>query len=212
MITHFLIFPIFVWGAIGLIGGALFGIGLGFLADLFSGDKRKLGILGMESSGKTYFLNILRNKRAIETATGREVRDAFKLTLDNGKVITIEKGYDTGGAKEFMTFYKETIHSSDVLFYFFDINKYFNDLVYQRDCNSRFFFIDGERFNYNTKVKKDVIIVATHRDKCSLSDSEINKKFTSVVGNKTYKEMIKNVVFINLTDNKATNEFINKAF
>lgn len=207
MITHFLIFPLFVWGAI-IIGSALIG---GGAVAIFSGDKRQLGILGMEYSGKTYFLNILRNKRSVG-GTGREDYESFKFRLASGNEITIKKGYDMGGAKDYMNYYKEVVNTSDVLFYFFDINKYFNDLTYQRDCNSRFFFIDGERFNPNTKVKKDIVVVATHRDKCLLSDSEINKKFTSVVGNKTYKEMVKNIVFINLTDNKATTEFINKVF
>ncbi|MDR2223900.1 MAG: GTPase domain-containing protein [Flavobacteriaceae bacterium] len=209
MITHFLILPIVIWGAV-VLGGLIFGAAI---SGMFKDPKRnKLGVLGMQFSGKTLFLNFLQGFDYTERATGREDYNEFRFKTSTGKEILIAKGEDYGGSKEYRTFYKTVVDRSDVLFFFLDISKYLNDVDYKRDCNSRFLFIDSLRIDSKTQEKKEVIVVATHRDLCSLSDSDIQKSFLKEVENKTYIKMVEKIVFINLHDKTLTKKFINKVF
>ncbi|WGU67566.1 hypothetical protein QIU18_05430 [Capnocytophaga canimorsus] len=60
--------------------------------------------------------------------------------------------------------------------------------------------------------EKKVLIVATHTDLCGIHSSQIKSKFDEIVSGKGYKNMLQQVCFINLNDEKQVEEFINKTF
>lgn len=203
MNTISLVLPLIpiLWGIGILIGG----IGIAAASGAFKDPKvNKLGILGMQGSGKTLFLSYLRNIPFIDQATGRKSYPSFKYKLNNGKEITISSGLDYGGGNIYRLEYDKVINDSDVILYLFDIGKYLRNeldsdgIKYQRSCNSRF-----EHIYSNIKnIKKPILVIATHKDKSALSQNEMEQRFSALVKNKSYKDMLKDVEYINLTDNR----------
>ena len=198
---------------LAILGGGLIGglIG-GFIGSLFEEKENKLGVLGMQQAGKTKFLSFLRGVPYVERSTSREEYDSFTIYLKEGKEVHISQGIDIGGGDTYRSEYKKIIENSDVVFYFFDINKYFKDevmkdrITYRRECNSRFEFI------FDSIKDKQVLLVATHTDLCGLHSSQIKSKFDEIVSGKRYKDMLQQVCFINLNDKRQVEEFINKTF
>jgi hypothetical protein len=206
-----LILPILGWIAAILIGS--FGIA-GFAGAFDDPKKNKLGVLGMQASGKTFFLNFLRNIPFIEGQTNRQTYESFKYKLSNGKEITIASGIDIGGGNLYRVDYNNIIEKSDVLLYLFDLGKYLKDSKdfdgqsYQRNCNSRFEHI----FSKVITNKKPTLIIATHKDKIGLPEYEMVKKFNTLVKNKKYKAMLETVELVNLTDDKEIKSLADKIF
>ena len=207
MIVTPLILPLLGWGAAILLGGIGIASAAGFFKDP---DKNKLGVLGMQQAGKTRFLSFLRGVPFIEGQTSRSGYDDFVYTLSNGKKIYIKAGVDIGGGEIYKVDYNRIINESDVLLYFFDIDKYLNDnnLGYRRDCNSRFEHI----YDKAKEAKAPVVVIATHRDKCSYGDSVMKQKFDSLVQNKGYKKMLNEVQYVNLTNNSDMKKLADKIF
>ncbi|SDH82897.1 GTPase domain-containing protein [Myroides phaeus] len=217
MITHFLILPFLLWGAAVILIGGTAGIGIGYLSEKYAKTmeditKNKLGILGMQGAGKTRFLNFLEGKPFLESSTNRKDYLDFTYQLKNGKKITIASGKDIGGGNVFRVDYESILKNSDIILFFFNINAYlknFSDsdkILYQRSCNSRF-----EHIYIRVKEeKKPVVIIATHRDECLLSDEEMTRKFNELVQNKNYTEMLKKVIYVNLTNSVETKELVEK--
>ena len=215
---------IFLLGGIGGIASVAF-----FLKN---SQKDKLGVLGMQQAGKTRFLSFLRGVPFDEGQTSRKDYDDFVYKLSNGKKIYIKAGKDIGGDDMYRGDYNEVISESDVLLYFFDIDKYLNDnnRGYRRDCNSRFEHIyDQAKARARAKAKAKakgipdmvreilgrkfpIIIIATHKDKCSYGDSEMKQKFDSLVQNKPYKNMLNEVQYVNLTNDTETRRLADKIF
>ncbi|MFK8303334.1 GTPase domain-containing protein [Capnocytophaga stomatis] len=193
-------------------GGVIGGLIGGFIGSLFEEKENKLGVLGMQQAGKTKFLSLLRGEAYVERSTSIEKYEPFTIYLKGGKEVRISQGVDIGGGDTYRLKYKEIIENSDVVFYFFDINKYFKDevmedrITYRRECNSRFEFI------FDKKQEKKVLIVATHTDLCGIHSSQIKSEFDKIVRDKRYKNMLQQVCFINLNDEKQVEEFINKTF
>lgn len=193
-------------GVASLLGG-------GAVINLFK-NKDRLGILGMQASGKTRFLSFIRKIPFVEISTSRSQYEEFKYTLANGKSITIKSGVDMGGGIVYRVDYDKIINESDVILYFFDINRYLNNAIdgdnenYQRSCNSRFEHI----YSRVLEEKKNVVIIATHRDKYPLSENEIKQKFDNLVQAKSYKSMLKNVQYVNLTSPKEISNLVEKIF
>lgn len=177
-------------------------------------NKNRLGILGMQTSGKTRFLSFIRGVPYVEKQTNRNQYEEFKYMLTNGKNIIIKSGVDIGGGKLYRPDYNKIIDESDVILYFFDIYGYLNNVIdndneyYQRSCNSRFEHI----YSRVTSDKIPVVIVATHRDKCDLSENDIKQKFDNLVQTKTYKTMLKDVQYVNLTSPSETKYLVSKIF
>lgn len=213
MITLPLAFPLIpiLW-----IAGVLFGsAGVAAVAGAFKNPKiHKLGVLGMQGSGKTRFLSFLRNIPFIEGSTSRKKYDSFKYILNTKKEITIASGIDIGGGEMYRPDYNKILNESEVILYFFDIGKYLinekdsNGDCYQRYCNSRFQHIYSKIY----KAKKPILIVATHKDKCGLSEEEMAQKFNALIQNKSYKNILKEVEYVNLTDINEIKNLTNKIF
>lgn len=212
MIVTPLIIPFLIWGAVALAG--IFTVA-GIAGAFDDPQKNKLGILGMQISGKTRFLSFLRNIPYVDKRTGRSDYEEFIYTLSDGKKITICSGVDIGGGDNYRVDYDTILDNADVILYFFDIDKYLrneidleSNILYQRSCNSRFEHI----YSKVKSSKKPVLVIATHTDKCNLSESVMKQKFDALVSNKSYKDMLKGVEYVNLTNNGETRNLVNKIF
>jgi|SRR5690554_73032 len=209
MIVTPLIIPILLWGAVALVGAFT----VAGVAGAFDDPKKnKLGILGMQQAGKTRFLKFLQNKPFIEGQTSRDSYEEFKYKLNDEKEIIISSGIDLGGETLYRSEYNKIIKDNDLILYFFDIDKYIknpleNNEYYQRGCNSRFEHIYSENIN-----RKKVIVIATHRDKCKFSDNEMKRTFETLIQNKSYKEMLKEIKYINLTNKTELQSLVNTIF
>lgn len=205
------IIPIVAWGVGLLIGG----LGIAAARGAFDDPKKnKLGVLGMQGSGKTRFLSFLRNIPFIEGETSRKKYESFRYTLSNGKEISIDSGIDIGGGDFYRNEYDKILDKNDVILYFFDIGKYLrndktiDDVGYQRACNSRFEHV----YSKVNKTDKPVFIIASHTDKSGLSKQEMVKQFTSLIDNKKYKTIFKNMEFINLTNENEITKLRDELF
>lgn len=208
MITVPLILPFFLLGAVAL--GSIFTVA--GIAGAFSDPKKnKLGVLGMQGAGKTRFLSFLRSKPFIEGQTSRSDYEEFTYQLSNRKKVYIKSGVDIGGGEMYRDDYNKIINESDVILYFFDINNYLsgNDYIsYQRGCNSRFEHI----YDMWKKSKKPILVIATHKDKCSFPENEMKQEFDNLVQGKSYKEMLKEVEYVDLTNPLEIKRLANKIF
>lgn len=191
-----------------VVGAVVAGAAGGVLGATLLNNKDKITIclLGMKGSGKTTFLN---NLREINSKLGTENKkyDSFSLKLKNGKTITINKGEDIGGGKNFMTDYKSLIKESDVVFYFFQINKYIEDIDYKRECNSRLSFIKDDIEG------KKIILIASHSDHSNLSKINLFDEIENLVKGKNYSNLFGNNFNVtNLTSKEDFDLLIQKIF
>lgn len=174
-------------------------------------NRNKLGILGMPGSGKTLYLSHLRK---VDYVVGKETAmqtpySEFTYETNSGDTIHIEAGDDISGIHDNRIIYNSIMEKSDVIFYFFDISKYFKELDYERECNSRFLYL----FDYFEKNKTNKLIVfASHLDKCEEKKSAIPSKFRNKIKNKTYNTLLEKTHFINLTSEKERIEITNLIF
>lgn len=211
MIVTPLIAPLLIWGAIALFG--FFGVA-GIAGVWKDPKKNKLGLLGMQKAGKTLFLSHLRNIPFLEGTSGRNSFNAFEHRLASGKKIIISAGFDIGGGKFYRSNYDGILDNADVVLYFFDINMYlkndldFDEIPYQRSCNSRFEHIYSKIKNNN----KPVIIIATHKDKCNFPEEIMKEKFDKLVDDKSYSEILKEIEYVNLTNKNEIEKLVNKIF
>lgn len=212
MLVTPLIAPFVIWGVIALVGGVTVTSMAGFWD---KPEKRTLGLLGMQISGKTRFLSYIRKIPYVEKRTGRDIYKEFTYILNNGKKITICSGADIGGGDTYRVDYDKILEKSDVILYFFDIDKYLrnemdlgSNLLYQRSCNSRFEHIHS-RIKTSEKLFK---VIATHTDKCSLSENDMKRQFDSLSSNKSYKGILKEIEYVNLTNSSEIESLVNKIF
>lgn len=198
-----LFLPILAWVGIA-VGSALTGL---FVTGMFSKKVNKLGILGMKMSGKTTMLYKLRGIEKIPQSTNEEKYDRFHFKIKDNKKIIIEKGKDIGGTKNFMQIYREIISNNEIIFFFFDVNKYLTEIEYKRDCNSRLDFI------FPSLSGKKVVIVATHADKQNLKNTQIRESVEECIKEKKYSSLFTtNFHILNLLNDNEFEVFIEKTF
>ncbi|MFC0343462.1 hypothetical protein [Epilithonimonas hispanica] len=177
----------------------------------FLKDGKSLGIIGMQQSGKTRFLAHLRNVPFIDKQTNQDDYPEFIYTTKSGSKIKINSGKDYGGLEMYRKNYSDIIKKSDVITYFFDINKYFNDMEYRRECNSRFLYLHG---SFDKTENKLLVLFATHTDLCNnMQNKQIKKDFENLIKDKKYKELIKETIYVNTTNEdelKELNEILFK--
>lgn len=207
-----LFFPFIIWAGIAIVGAFT----VAGIAGINWNDpkKNKLGILGTQGSGKTLFLSYLQNKLFIERSSGRDKYDEFQYELSNKRTITICSGFDIGGGDFYRDNYNEILIESDVILYFFNINKYLknfqnpNGTYYRRGCDSRFEHV----YSKTKDTKKNVVIIGTHRDLYDKTESELKSTFNTLISNKSYRELLKNIELVNLTNIQERGALANKIF
>lgn len=198
-----LFLPLLAWVGIA-IGSAITGL---FVTGVFSKKINKLGVLGMKLSGKTTMLYKLRGIKKIPLSTNVEKYERFEFKINGDKKIIIEKGKDIGGTKNFMQEYRDIISNNEIIFFFFDVNKYLTEIEYKRDCNSRLDFI------YPSLSGKKVVIVATHADKQNLKNTQIRESVEECMKEKKYSSLFTtNFHILNLLNDNEFEVFIEKTF
>ena len=103
-----------------IIGGIIIVLALVFFREKHITGTR-IAVLGPQNSGKTTFLNFLRNKKVTGEATARERYEPFSFELSNGKVIDIAGGEDIGGGDFYRDSYIPLIKECDSIIFIFDI-------------------------------------------------------------------------------------------
>lgn len=195
-----------------VVGAVSAGIAGGVLGGLWddSGDgtsSRKLGIIGMKSSGKTTFLFNLGGLTRIKFNTNKDNYEDFEYKTNSGKTILIEKGLDIGGGKNYMVDYRDIISKNDIVFYFFNISEYLNNVTYSRDCNSRLSFI------FSSLGDKKTVLIGTHSDKSNLSKNQLREQVIKQIQDKNYSKLFnENFFILNLTDDTQFKNLIDNLF
>jgi hypothetical protein len=192
-----------------VVGAVVAGAAGGGIVNYFVGNDKvnTLGVIGMKSSGKTTMLNNLRGIKTVPQTTYKESYESFKFELNNGKTISIDKGNDIGGSKNFMIEYKEIINKNEVILFFFNVSDYLTKIEYKRECNSRLEFI------YNDLKNKKTAIIASHADVPNRSKIILEEEILNQVRDKKYSNLFNNGFYVvNLTNNEEFKQLINKIF
>ena len=180
----------------------------------------KLGVIGMQGSGKSLFLSKLSDSNYIEKQTSLEEYDKFKSKI-NGLNLIIQKGTDiSGGDSSVKYHYPKIINNKDLILFFFDISKYIGDFDihkdrYFRDCNSRIDFIVDVMMKEDIKTK--VFIVGTHIDKLKKTDKSLKKELldklkAKKINKKSYYHILKDVELINTTKKRECERLLYNTF
>ncbi len=215
--VNYAIGSLFIWIALGV--GALF---VGEIPKMIFNSDKSLLVLGMSFAGKTELyskiLNITRPKDD-NGGTSIEDVDSFKFTHKSGKEVTIKAGEEYGGDVSYHLLNIKKITEYDYIFYVFDINEYLNDSKYQLQCHARFDSIDRHRGD------KVIYCLASHADICrknppeelkiklggKLNSKNIDQAICALVNEKLqtkwYKDVVKNLVAIDLTDRSEVLKF-----
>ena len=99
------------------------------------------------------------------------------------------------------------IKQNEFIIFVFNVSKYLNDLIYQRETKDRLDFVYRKSKEYN-KEMNNLVMIASHIDILS-SDKQKTamKEILNTISGKQYNEMFKNNFFVMSIVN---NEHINK--
>lgn len=166
---------------------------------------KKLAIIGMERAGKSTLYNMLKTGEPgmpLQTS----VEEIGEFTIKDRK-IKIKKGKDIGGGTEFIQYYEDMIKQNEIIIFVFNVSKYLNDIIYQRDTKDRLDFVYRKSREFNKEVN-NLVMLASHVDLLS-SDKQKTavKDILNTINGKQYNEMFKNNFFVMSIVN---NEHINK--
>lgn len=166
---------------------------------------KKLAVLGMERAGKSTLYNMLRTGEP-GTHLNTTIEEYGEFTIKDRK-IKIKKGKDIGGGLEFIQYYEDLIKQNEIIIFVFNVSKYLNDLIYQRETKDRLDFVYRKSKEYN-KEMNNLVMIASHIDILS-SDKQKTamKEILNTISGKQYNEMFKNNFFVMSIVN---NEHINK--
>lgn len=194
-------------GVAGVVGGVVGGLWDDESSAAGNNTKKNLGILGMVSSGKTTLLHKLGGVKKVERNSHAEEYEEFTYNLKSGKSIVIAKGKDFGGSKSYVAEYRSIISRSDVVFYFFNVNLYVEDLEYRRECNSRLSFI------FPNLLNKKTVLIATHADQSASSKSQLRESILKLTIDKNYSKLFnENFFIVNLTNNEEFSDLTENLF
>lgn len=172
---------------------------------------KKLAVLGMERAGKSTLYNMLRTGEP-GTPLNTTIEEFGEFTIKDRK-IKIKKGKDIGGGPEFIQYYEDLIKQNDIIIFIFNVSKYLNNLIYQRDTKDRLDFIYRKSKEYN-KEMNNLVMIASHVDLLP-SDKQKTaiKEILNTINGKQYNEMFKNNFFIiSIINNEHINKLKEKIF
>jgi len=182
---------------------------------LITTSGKTLAIIGMQMAGKTTMWNMLRNGYSDKnySPTGKEQVGEF--VLKNGdRQIKIKKSLDVGGGDEYLKLYwNQLIKENEIIIFIFNIQKYLNDLEYQRQTNARLDFI-CEKASESNREMKNMVMIASHIDLFpSGEQKDADQKVLRAMTGKSYEKMFKeNYCAINLTDKPSIDKLVNEIF
>lgn len=143
---------------------------LKILIDILFGkpDKKttRIAILGLKASGKTTLWNGLRGARfssdyqvTSKQVTSNQKIDSFTVEKD-GKEVTIEKGSDIAGGRDWVHYYDDLIKDGTFIFFLVDATEISSDS--RKDIRAR---VQKALLLMSSKSKCGIRILITHVDK-----------------------------------------------
>lgn len=214
MITLFILLflPFIPW----IIGGIIVFFVTVTLISVFSDNNHpQVGVLGPNATGKTLFFSELRGiwtdakSDYIETTAPDEIKE-IKYNLSNGKSITLRNCIDLPGTASFIrSHYQKITLESTYIFFFCNMCKYLSDVDYERNVNARLDYIFQTAKSKKTPIRTCLIL--SYADMVD-NPNEARKQVQEKLSNKDYASFYEQKVTINMTDQKAVKELINKLF
>jgi len=169
-------------------------------------DIHSMAVLGMAGAGKTTWYDYLTGSQRSGAHTPNfEEIGTFTIKIENGSkthTIKIRKGKDISGMKEKVSvYYDDMIKESDLILFMFDADKFYNNQDYKKDANARIQKIQITLRNIqteNTDIKKDFVIIATHKD--LIDKHQVENIQTDIESN--FKAKHVHIHFSNMKDQK----------
>jgi hypothetical protein len=132
-----------------------------------------LGIIGMQQSGKSTYLELLRNGE-VEEQLGRTFGEvpyeAFQAKVLG---INVEGGVDIAGGDANVTHYSEYVMNKERILFFFNAKSYLmpdeSNLDYAEKCQGRFHYV-YEKIYKDGMAQKSIKFIGTHIDEMDESD------------------------------------------
>ena len=191
-----------------ILGGVAYFTLLWWICNVLDSDPqpvegKSIAVLGMQEAGKTLMLATLQNKEYnnYSATVGEEPYSEFNLKTGE-KSIKIKSGKDIGGGVEYCHRYEDMINSCDIVFFLFDGYKYLHDKKYEKNAKARLDFI------HRKKGAKQVVVIATHKDKFDYPDKAYRDILATVFRKSSYRELFEtNFLFLNMRDK---NDFLSK--
>ena len=167
----------------------------------------KICILGQKGSGKTTFLNWLRNRTF--TSTYSQTFDERYASFDyNGKKI--EGGRDIGGGTDFVKdYYEDMINQNDVCIFLFDAHKFISDEVYRQGTWDRAAFIYSKCPDSNKRHT-----IGTHFDQTSYDNvNKLREHICDLSKHKCFADMfLKSCTIVDLTKKESFEDCAKRIF
>lgn len=189
--------------------GSFFGETYDSINEWIKSKEIGLAVLGMPQSGKTLWLDYLRDhERLEEIQTSYEEYEEFAFYTKSNRKITIKSGEDIGGTDFYINDYEDKIKKNNVIMFFFDSKKYTADAEYQRAVNARLALIERKM-----DKSKLLYIVMTYLDSWDNKEQGL-KEIIPVVQKKKFKNFFKgkNLFFINTCSDEDKLKMKNEIF
>ncbi|GEM_PF-3969980 len=147
-----------------------------------TGISIKMAVLGMEGSGKTSFINFLKDGdpgHPDQTVSSNNI-DEYHFQTSDGRHFLIEKGNDISGQDTYRRYYWKIVDDNKLILFLFNSMLFCNNNDYRLEVIDRIAYI-SERINNrveNSTIKyesKIFYIVPTWKDK--LTEININENF-----------------------------------
>ena len=166
-------------------------------------EKLKLGILGMPGSGKTSLLNFLDKKERIVGGQSFDTPyEAFEYTFNDKTTVKVGDGLDIPGAKESRQQHMQSfLNQKDIIIYMFDIKKYLEESIYEKETNSDLEYISSH-LRYKNKSSK-VCVLLSHIDSFKSTTQKAKKldEFKKRFRKLSYANVVfDNFAVVNTTD------------
>lgn len=133
--------------------------------------KVSLGIIGMQQSGKTSFLQLLQKgdfSEELKRTFGTEEYSSFAAKILG---INVEGGLDISGGDANVRHYQDYVKEKDRILFFFNAASYIKDSEYADSCHARFRYVYDYIYDENCPSKV-IKFIATHIDEGRLSPEE----------------------------------------
>lgn len=132
-----------------------------------------LGIIGMQQSGKSTYLKLLRDgevKEQLERTFAQVPYEAFQAKVLG---INVEGGVDIAGGDANVTNYSEYVRNKERILFFFNAKSYLmpdeSNLNYAEKCQGRFHYV-YEKIYKDGMAQKSIKFIGTHIDEMDESD------------------------------------------
>lgn len=148
-----------------------------YFKKLFWGKTMSLGVLGKEESGKTSFLNFLRDgdPGTPDQTPQEDPIEGFDVVDSENNVMSIAAMKDINGQNEYVAkYYKDFVESKNVILFMFNANKFYWNEDYRQDVVDRVAMLSV----YSEMKEKEcpkVYLIPTFKDEAETNQVTDNK-------------------------------------